>query len=440
MYKLFHNPPMIIGLSFLFVILFGAVLLNMPEASISGERIGFVNALFTASSATCVTGLIVVNTASYFSVMGKAVILVLIQIGGMGTMVLFSLIAMLFNFKIGLKERILIKEQLNQDTLTGLVKLTKSVIKISLFIELVGAIVLSIRFIPIYGMEKGIAFSVFHSISAFCNAGFDIIGNSLMSYPTDLILNLTISILIILGGLGFTVFRDILRKKSIRHTSLHTKMVLIVTSILLVIGTILFYLIENEGTLANYVGTEKWLISFFQSTISRTAGFNSVDMASVHYSTAVILMILMFIGGSPASTAGGLKTTTFGVILATTISVCKGERDVVFLKRTIPRDTVSKAIAIAVIYLGAVIIATLLITIVEVDKFNLLDVLFESISAFATVGISRGITPELSTASKIIITVSMYLGRVGPATLAVAIMKSRKTILYKYAEGDIVVG
>ena len=218
---------------------------------------------FTASSATCVTGLIVVNTASYFSVMGKVVILVLIQIGGMGTMVLFSLIAMLFNFKIGLKERILIKEQLNQDTLTGLVKLTKSVIKISLFIELVGAIVLSIRFIPIYGMEKGIAFSVFHSISAFCNAGFDIIGSSLMSYPTDLILNLTISILIILGGLGFTVFRDILRKKSIKHTSLHTKMVLIVTSILLVIGTILFYLIENEGTLANYVGTEKWLISFF---------------------------------------------------------------------------------------------------------------------------------------------------------------------------------
>lgn len=440
MFELFTNPPMVIGLSFLLVIFVGACLLNLPIASNSGESLGFVNSLFTASSATCVTGLIVVNTASYFSIFGKVVIITLIQIGGMGTMVLFSLIAMIFNFKIGLRERLLIKEQLNQDTLTGLVKLTISVIKISLMIEFIGAIFLSIRFIPIYGIEKGIAFSIFHSISAFCNAGFDIIGDSLMSYPTDVILNLTISFLIIFGGLGFTVFIDIFRKKSFKKLSLHSKMVLIITSVLLVGGTVLFYILESNGVLKGYNFFEKLIISFFQSTISRTAGFNSIDLGVIHHSTAVIIMILMFIGGSPASTAGGLKTTTFGVILSATISVCKGERDVVFLKRTIPREIVFKSIAITFIYLNVVIVAALLITIIEVDKFNLLDVLFEIISAFATVGVSRGITPNLSDASKIIIAISMFLGRIGPTTLAVAFMKHKKNILYKYAEGDIVVG
>lgn len=258
MYKLVNNPPMVIGLSFIMVILIGAILLNLPIASASGKSMGFIDALFTSSSATCVTGLIVVNTASYFSVFGKVVILILIQVGGMGTMVLFTLIAMLANKKIGLRERLIIKEQLNQDTLTGLVMLTKSVIGISLVIELIGAVILSVRFIPLYGLTQGIAFSIFHSISAFCNAGFDIIGNSLMSYATDPILNLTISLLIIFGGLGFGVYIEIYRKKRFKFTNLHTKMVIIITIALLMFGTILFYLLEYNGVLSGYSEPQKF--------------------------------------------------------------------------------------------------------------------------------------------------------------------------------------
>ncbi|WBW50337.1 TrkH family potassium uptake protein [Peptoniphilus equinus] len=438
--QFFVNPPMVVGVSFLLVIFIGAALLNLPISSAEGKSLGFVNALFTSTSATCVTGLIVVNTAEYFSAFGKTVILTLIQIGGVGTMVMFSLIAMLFNVKMGLKERLLIKEQLNQDTLTGLVKLTKNVLVTTLVIEGIGAVVLALRFVPEFGMMRGLAYSVFHSISAFCNAGFDILGSSLEPYPEDLILNGTIIILVILGGLGFGVYSDIYKKRSLKKLSLHSKMVLWMSALLLAAGTVLIYIMEYANTLKGLSAPGKLLAALFQSTITRTAGFNSIPIGEVHFASAVVMIVLMFIGGSPASTAGGLKTTTFGVILATMISVIKGERDVVFFRRAIPRDVVLKAVAITMIYMVAVMVAVLLITIIEVDRFSLLDVLFETVSGFGTVGMSRGITSALSDPSKLIIAISMYLGRIGPTTLAVAFMRRRKTAAIRYASGDIMVG
>lgn len=440
--KKFQNPPMILGISFAAVILIGALLLNTPMASINNEPIGFINALFTASSATCVTGLVVVNSAYHWTLFGKIVIISLIQIGGLGTMVLFTMVAMLLKMKIGLRQRLMIREQLNTDTLTGIVKLSKYIISISFLIELIGAILLSIRFIPEYGLKTGIWYSVFHSISSFCNAGFDIMGDSILPYNTDWLVNLTIMGLIIVGGLGFAVYIDIYTKKRFEHFNLHTKMVLIVTVTLLVLGTILILLIEynNPETIGNYGFTDKVLISSFQSTITRTAGFYSTPVDKLYDATVFVMIILMFIGGSPASTAGGLKTTTFGVLLFSTISTIRGDRDVVYHKKSISTNTIMKALAITIICIGLVIFMAFSVSIIEKEKFQFIDILFETVSAFATVGVSRGITPELSDLSKFLISFTMYLGRIGPTTLAVAILGKNKVSSVKYAEGTIIVG
>lgn len=440
--KLIENPPLVLGISFAFIILLGALLLNLPIASAKGESVGFVNALFTASSATCVTGLIVVNTAAYWSVFGKVVIITLIQIGGLGTMVVFTMLALVLKRRIGLKQRLLIKEQLNADSLKGLVKLVKYVIGVSFLIEFIGAVLLSFRFIPMYGLGKGILFSLFHAISAFCNAGFDIMGSSLEPYYYDVLLNVVIMSLVIIGGLGFTVYLDIYKKRSWKKLNIHTKMVLIITAILLVVGTVLFLLIEynNPDTIGPMSFKDKLLVSSFQSAIVRTAGFNSVPTGPLNDATIFLLIILMFIGGSPASTAGGIKTTTFGVLLFSTISTLKGEKEAVVLKKTIPVATILKALAIIFICILLVLAVALGIQIVEGDKFEFIDVLFETVSAFATVGITRGITSSLSTISKIILSVTMFLGRVGPTTLAIGIMRKRKTSKLKYSEGNIIVG
>ena len=440
--KLIENPPLVLGISFAFIILVGAMLLNLPIASKNVESVGFINALFTASSATCVTGLIVVNTAAHWTIFGKIVIITLIQIGGLGTMVVFSMLALILKRKIGLKQRLLIKEQLNSDSLKGLVKLVKYVITVSFGIELVGAILLSFRFIPMFGLKTGIAFSLFHSVSAFCNAGFDLLGSSLEPYYYDTLLNIVIMSLVIIGGLGFTVYLDIYNNKKWRKFNLHTKMVLIITAILLLLGTILFLAIEynNPNTIGPMSFKDKLLASSFQSAIVRTAGFNSVSTASLNDATIFLLIILMFIGGSPASTAGGIKTTTFGVLLFSTISTLRGEKKAVVMKKTIPVATILKCLAIIFICILLVLAVALGLQIIEGDKFQFIDILFETVSAFATVGITRGITSDFSTLSKIILSVTMFLGRVGPTTLAIGIMKKRKVSNLKYSEGHIIVG
>ncbi|MGO1469211.1 MAG: TrkH family potassium uptake protein [Tissierella sp.] len=434
------NPPAVLAAGFLSLIIIGTILLSLPIASKNAQSIGFLDALFTASSAVCVTGLIVVNTAEHWSLFGQIVILILIQIGGLGIMTMATSVALIMGKKIRLKERLAIKEQLNQETIGGLVKLTKYVIFITFAIEFIGALLLSVKFIPIYGRTKGIWFSIFHSISAFCNAGFDILGNSIAPFVGDIWINIILCSLIILGGLGFAVYIDVYNQKRFKKLNIHSKFVLSMTGLLLLIGTVFFFLIEynNPFTLEKLNTVEKITSSFFQSTVTRTAGFNSVSISSIKDTSAFLMIMLMFIGGSPASTAGGIKTTTFGTLILTTFSTIKGEKDVGVFNRRIGENVINKALAIIIIGLTWIITVSFILTITEQAVF--LDVLFETTSAFATVGLTRGITPSLSIVGKILITITMYIGRVGALTMAFAFGRRRKHKKYREAEGNIIVG
>jgi len=434
------NPPRILALGFMLLIIIGALLLNLPIASQNGESIGFINALFTSASAVCVTGLVVVNTAAHWTLFGKIVIILLIQMGGLGIMTMATIVAMISGRKISLKERLVIKEQLNQETLSGLVKLTKYVIYLTFFIEGLGALFLSIKFIPQFGFIKGIWFSVFHAISAFCNAGFDILGNSLMDYNNSAIVILTIASLIALGGIGFGVILDVARNRKWKKISLHSKLAISFTVFLIFFGTIMFYILESNNplTMQGFTFKEKTLASLFASITPRTAGYNSIDVAGMKQSSTLLTIILMFIGGSPGSTAGGVKTVTMLVLIISTISIIRGERDVEVFKRRIPYETIFKSIAIIMIGITLVFFVTFILTLTEDQEF--LNILFETTSAFGTVGLTRGITPELSNAGKLILTLTMYSGRVGPLTLAFAIGYKEEHKRFRYAEGNITVG
>ncbi|HOK62923.1 MAG TPA: TrkH family potassium uptake protein [Soehngenia sp.] len=434
------NPPRILALGFMLLIIIGALLLNLPIASQNGESIGFINALFTSASAVCVTGLVVVNTAAHWTLFGKIVIILLIQMGGLGIMTMATIVAMISGRKISLKERLVIKEQLNQETLSGLVKLTKYVIYLTFFIEGLGALFLSIKFIPQFGFIKGIWFSVFHAISAFCNAGFDILGNSLMDYNNSAIVILTIASLIALGGIGFGVILDVARNRKWKKISLHSKLAISFTAFLIFFGTIMFYILESNNplTMQGFTFKEKTLASLFASITPRTAGYNSIDVAGMKQSSTLLTIILMFIGGSPGSTAGGVKTVTMLVLIISTISIIRGERDVEVFKRRIPYETIFKSIAIIMIGITLVFFVTFILTLTEDQEF--LNILFETTSAFGTVGLTRGITPELSNAGKLILTLTMYSGRVGPLTLAFAIGYKEEHKRFRYAEGNITVG
>ena len=434
------NPPRILALGFMLLIIIGALLLNLPIASQNGESIGFINALFTSASAVCVTGLVVVNTATHWTLFGQTVIILLIQMGGLGIMTMATIVAMISGRKISLKERLVIKEQLNQETLSGLVKLTKYVIYLTFFIEGIGALFLSIKFIPQFGLIKGIWFSVFHAVSAFCNAGFDIMGNSLMNYNNSVLVMLTVASLIVLGGIGFGVILDVVRNRKWKKLSLHSKLAISFTVFLILFGTIIFYILESNNplTMQEFTFKEKTLASLFASITPRTAGFNSIDVAGMNQSSTLLTIILMFIGGSPGSTAGGVKTVTMLVLIISTISIIKGERDVEVFKRRIPYETIFKSIAIIMIGIALVFFVTFLLTLTEDQEF--LNILFETTSAFGTVGLSRGITSELSDAGKVILTLTMYSGRVGPLTLAFAVGYKEEHKRFRYAEGNITVG
>lgn len=434
------NPPAVLAIGFLSLILIGSFLLNLPMATKTGESAGYINALFTSSSAVCVTGLVVVNTGEFWSIFGQVVIIVLIQIGGLGFMTMATLVALILGKKISLKERLVIKEQLNQSTMSGLVRLTKYVILLTFAVEGVGAVLLSTKFIPIYGVGKGIWFSVFHSISAFCNAGFDITGNSMVPFVNDLSINLIISALIIFGGIGFSVIFDVSKHRRFSKLSLHSKLVLTMTGILLISGTVIFYLIEmnNPHTLGSLGNGSKIISSFFQSVVTRTAGFNSLDTGSIEDTSAFLFIIFMFIGAAPASTGGGIKVTTFGAIALATLASIKGERDVVIFKNRISDDVVQKSLAIIAISITLIIIVSFILTVTEEAVF--LELLFETTSAFGTVGLSRGVTPNLSEIGKMIIIFTMYIGRVGPLTMAFAFGQRKKQRSYRYSEENIMVG
>lgn len=448
------KPTQILVLGFASLILLGAILLNLPIASNNGESIGFVNALFTATSAVCVTGLVVVNTLAHWTMFGKIVILILIQIGGLGFMTITTTLFIILGRKIRLKERLIIQEALNQYSLSGMVRLTKNIFLGTLLLELIGAILLSIKFVPDYG-SYGVFMGIFHSISAFCNAGFDIVGDSsLTPYVGDVLVNITVMTLIVLGGLGFTVWLDVIRvskdkvekrysfKKWFTKLTLHSKLVLVLTFGLIVFSFIFFLIIEgnNPATLGNAPIKDKFLGSLFQSVTPRTAGFNTIPLDSMNDASKFMTIILMFIGGSPAGTAGGVKTVTVGVLFIVVLSVIRAREDAEIFDRKIPENIIKRALAVIMISLSVVIAVTMALSLSETGSF--MKIFFEAVSGFATVGLTLGLTGSLTTVGKIVICITMFIGRLGPVTMAVAfsIRANRKNSSIKKPEEKIMVG
>ena len=446
--KIKFTPSRILVLGFASVILIGACLLIMPLASMEGQSLRFLDALFTATSAVCVTGLVVVDTGSYFNTFGQFVIISLIQIGGLGFMTFSTSIAMVLGKKIGLKERILIQESFNQFSLAGLVRLIRNVLLLTVVFEFLGGAILSIRFLFDYPIDRALAFGFFHSVSAFCNAGFDLFGQvfgeftSLTHYVNDWTINLTIGGLIILGGMGFPVIIELFKYPQTRHLSLHTKLVVKITAMLLIMGTIIIFLLEmtNLKTIAGLDSSGKILGALFQSITPRTAGYNSLDMTQLRIGTWFILIILMFIGASPSSTGGGIKTTTFGVLLAAVIATIHGKEDAEVAERRIAKDLVYKAMTITMLALSWVALVTLVMSLMEPHTF--IQLLFEVVSAFGTVGLTTGITPLLCDISKILIMITMFIGRLGPLTIMLALAHANQAnqAVIKYIEDRIIIG
>ncbi len=426
----------LILISFLAAILVGAGLLALPVSSASGKGIPFADALFTAATSTCVTGLVVAPTVSYFSTFGHVVILFLIQIGGLGIITVIAGITVAIHRKMGLSDRALLQDAFNLSSANGVVLFLRRVLKGTFLVEGVGALLYCAAFVPQFG-ARGVWISVFTSVSAFCNAGIDIIGeDSLCGYAGNPLVLLVTSALIILGGIGYIVWWDIIRvfkerkrKKGclFRRLSLHSKIALTSSAFLLVLGTALFYAFEsgNADTLGTLPFGKKLLGAFFQSVTTRTAGFAAVPQEKLTNPSAIVSLLLMFIGGSPVGTAGGIKTVTFTVLAATALSAVKNKNDVSVFGRTLSMAATRKALAVCFTSFTIVFVSTLLLS--AVCEAHFLDLLYETVSACATVGLSRGVTTALDTAGKLILTATMYFGRVGPISLAIAFNLKRES-------------
>ena len=444
------DPTQVMVIGFGTLILFGALMLNLPISTNNGESIGFLNALFTATSAVCVTGLVVVDTASYWNEFGQFIIITLIQTGGLGFMTIATMFSLLTRKKINLRERLLIQESLNQRDLSGLVKLTRYIIVMTLAIEGIGALLLSTIFIPRLGLAKGIWYSIFHSISAFCNAGFDLMSaitgeqySSLTYFTNNTLVNFVICGLIILGGIGFPVLLDIINNKKYSKLNIHSKIVINTSAILIVIGFLFIFIAEfnNKNTLGSLDVKGKVLSSVFQSVTLRTAGFNTVDLTLLGESTLFLMVILMLIGGSPASTGGGLKTTTIATLFLTVKAFILGKEDIEVYQRRIGAGTIRKSLGIFFVGVSIVLIAILAFTIVN-PEFTLIEASFEVVSAFATVGLSIGGSYQLTFLGKLLIITLMFLGRVGSLTIFIALLSRNTKVKSKirYPEGKIIVG
>ncbi len=445
--KGFQHAESVLALGFLAMILLGTVLLALPAASRNGKGISLSDSLFTATSAVCVTGLVAVDTGTTFSLFGQVVLLVLIQVGGLGFMVFATMIMVALGRKISIRGRMLIRESMNGASLSDLGRLTWIYLLLSLAIEVVGMILLSIRLVPLWGWKHGIWMALFHAVSAFCNAGFDLFGNyaSLTAFSGDPLVLLTVAVLIILGGLGFAVILETLRsRQGFRNLSLHTRIVLLTTLGLILTGTVFYWLAErtNAETLAGFGEGEKLLNAFFQSVTMRTAGFNSFDLSRFRDGSKLFSSVLMMIGASPASTGGGIKTTTFAALILLMLSVVRGENEVNVARRRLSGDITRRALAVSMLFLTTLVTGTLVISFIENRRFPLADILFEASSAMGTVGVSAIGTPALRPASRAILIPMMFLGRVGPLTLAFAVAKRQGKIktLSKYPEERIMIG
>lgn len=431
----------ILALGFLIAIFIGGIILSLPISSASGEATNFLDAIFTSTSAVCVTGLVTLDTSTYWSTFGQMVIMILIEVGGLGFMTFGVLISLVLGKKITLRERLIMQEAMNTHSIQGLVKMVKYILVFTVSVQVFGAVLLSTQFIPEYGIYKGLFYSLFHSISSFCNAGFDLFGTSLVNYSSNTTVILVISTLIIIGGLGFTVLLEIYEFRSIKKFSIHSKLVLISTLILILMGTVLMFVFErnNVETIANMNMKDKMLNSFFASVSPRTAGFNSVSTTGMTSVSKFLTIILMFIGGSPGSTAGGLKTVTFAILVLTVISVIRGREDSEIFGRRFSKDVVYKAFTILFIAVSLVIIFTMILLFTEVSA-SFMDILYEVTSAFGTAGLTLGFTPKLSSIGKVLIILMMYFGRVGPLTVMLALARKHKKTGYKYPEGKILIG
>ena len=433
-----------IAVGFLGIILAGTVLLMLPIASADGKPAGLLAALFTATSATCVTGLVVVDTYSGWSVFGKVVLLGLIQIGGLGFMTIGVFVAVLMKKNIGLKERGILQESMNTLQIGGIVRLVRKITIGTLIIEGTGAVLLAIRFVPQMGWAEGICNGIFHSISAFCNAGFDLMGkteeySSLVSYSGDVLVNITVMALVITGGIGFLVWDDLQKKKlRVKEYLLHTKIVLVVTIALVLGGALLIYLFERENLMADMGVGEKILTSFFASVTARTAGFNTIDVGGMSASSKLVTVVLMFIGGSPGSTAGGIKTTTFAVMLIFVWANLRNSHGSNIFGRRLEEEEIRKASIVVTINLLLAVAAAVILC--GIQSLPMEDVLLEVFSAIGTVGMSSGITRQLNVVSRIIIILLMYCGRIGSMTFALSFTERKKVAPVQLPAEKIIIG
>ena len=430
----------IIILGFFSIIIIGSLLLMLPFATREAGGASLGDALFTATSAVCVTGLVVRDTATYWSVFGQGVILLLIQIGGMGIVTVAVSVAAVSGKKIGLMQRSTMQEAISAHHVGGIVRLTKFILKTALFIELGGAALLAYPFCRDFGFPKGIWYALFHSVSAFCNAGFDLMGakepfSSLTSYSSDVLVNITVIMLIVIGGIGFLTWEDIKNNKwHIRRYRMQSKVILSVTGILIVLPALYFFF----GEFSDKPMGERILSSLFQSVTPRTAGFNTASLADMSQTGQMLVIILMLIGGSPGSTAGGMKTTTFAVLLASALSVFRRHEHTHFFKRRITEIAVKNAATVFLMYLVLFLGGGMIIS--RIEKIPLLTSVFETASAIGTVGLSLGITARLGAVSRIILTVLMFLGRVGGLTLVFAATMGARANTPKYPQEKITVG
>jgi trk system potassium uptake protein len=437
------TPVRILSIGFAVVIFIGAALLTLPISSANGQWTPFIDCLFISTSATCVTGLVTLDTGTHWSYFGKTVILMLIEVGGLGFMSFATLFALILGKKITLRERLVMQEAMNAFDLQGLVKMVRYILSFTFSVQFIGALLLSTQFIPDYGLGKGIYFSLFHSISAFCNAGIDLIGNfrGITVYYDNPVIILTIGCLIIIGGLGFAVWAEIYNYKGVKKLSLHSKVAIVMTLFLIFGGAILMYIFEanNPGTMKGMSLKGKLLSSWFASVSPRTAGFNSISTSDMTMAGRFLTIILMFIGGSPGSTAGGIKTTTTGIVLFSVICVILGKEETEIFKKRLSRDLVLRAFVISALGLVLVTVVTIILSITEVGA-SFEYILYEATSAFGTVGLTLGLTPDLSFMGKLLVAFTMYLGRLGPLTVALALARNKSVKSIRYPEDKILVG
>ncbi|MCE5197304.1 MAG: TrkH family potassium uptake protein [Negativicutes bacterium] len=434
----------ILAAGFALIILCGALLLMLPPASRNGESIPFLNALFTATSATCVTGLVVYDTWTQFSLFGQVIILLLVQIGGLGFMTFTILFSMALGKRVGLKERGYLMEAVSAFQLGGVVRLAKHILLGTLFFESLGAILLFSRFWQRFGLTGGIWFAIFHSVSAFCNAGFDLMGSirpfaSFTPFANDPLVNLTLIGLIIIGGIGFVIWDDLLKNRwHYGSYLLHTKVTLVSTGLVLCVSAALFYFLEKDVSFAGLSGGGKLLAALFQAVTPRTAGFNTVDTAALSQGGSLLTMLLMAIGAAPGSTGGGIKITTFVVILSAVWANLQRRDDVEIFHRRLETSQIKRAFLSAAFYF--ILLSSACLLILATQNLTLKDALFETFSAIGTVGLSMGITRELLPFSKLVIILLMYAGRVGSLTIFLAATEHRSVSPLRSPEGKIIVG